>query len=796
MIKTRFYISIESLMILLTLMLLILPINHVFAADSQTIPEIKENNPASSSSSNIFESITKEIDISGLSRVSDGAAVWIPFVPGASPGTSSNIRPKSRDTTGLMVDAEFFGMYNLSFFHEASQTYFNILHVPDAGHAGVIGKPAVPMLTRYLEIPKNINFNLQVVYSEMAVLDDFNVIPALEDAEDYPNASEPEFTLDDTTYKTDAFFPSEVVSVETNKTIIVRGHRVVPLSLYPVQFNPVKEQLRVYSRIEVRIVYDRPAQLEPVPDRFTSSAFEEFLDSFILNYRYGRDDWWTPVWDAGGKEGAEYLIITHDDFFDAIQPLASWKRQKGLITAVVKTSEIKAASPPTADEIAQYIQDAYDTWDPVPAYILLVGDAEFIPAHYDTTHPSDAHGDGEIPTDLYYTTVDGTDYYPDIFIGRLSVDNAAQTTTIVNKILNYEMNPPNNADFYNQIAACSYFQDDRAPLGFEDRRFVLTAEEIRDYLRNTEGYDVFRIYTADAAVTPTNYNNGDYDNGDPIPNELLRANGFQWDGDSNDIDANITDGVFLMYHRDHGLSQNYWDHRPWWDGGQWWGWYDGWGDPDYDTGDIGGLANGDLLPVVLSVECQAGWFDGETDQNNEATLVNNFESFAEAFLRHAGGGAVAVIAATRNSRSGFNDALARGFIDAIWPGFDTSTATGGLYSLGQVLTYGKVYMASTFTIPAGWFDFTQHTFELFHLHGCPEMQIWTEEPGDLDVKHPATIGSGGWQSFVVSVNDSDTGNPIPHAKVCLDGLGVYTAGYTNPDGQVNFTIYPSSAGGK
>ncbi|MFX1534140.1 MAG: C25 family cysteine peptidase, partial [Promethearchaeota archaeon] len=688
-----------------------------------------------------------------------------------------------------LVDSEFFGMYNLSFFHEASQTYFNILHVPNAGHAGVIGKPSVPMITRYLEVPKNINFNLQVVYSEMAVLDDFYVIPAQEPHEDYPGAPEPDFKLDDPTYNTDAFFPSEVVSVETNETIIIRGHRVVPLSLYPVQFNPVKEQLKVYSKIEVRLKYDRPAQLEPVPDRFTSSAFEEFFDSFILNYRYGRDTPWFPFWDFGGKEGAEYLIITHDDFYDAIQPLASWKRQKGLITTVVKTSEIKATSPPTADEIADYIQDAYDTWDPVPAYVLLVGDAEFIPTFYRTTHLSASHGGGEIPTDLYYTTVDGTDYYPDIFIGRLSVDSDTQVTTIVNKILNYEIKPPTDADFYNQIAAGAYFQDDNTN-GYEDRRFVLTSEEIRDYL-TSQGYDVFRIYTADGAVTPTNYNNGVYDNGDPIPNDLLRANGFAWDGDHNDIDANITDGVFLIYHRDHGLSENFWHHTQ-----HWWGWYDGWGDPDYETGDIAGLTNGDLLPVVLSVECQAGWFDGETDQNNDATLTHNFESFAETFLRHAGGGAVAVIAATRNSRSGFNDALAKGFIDAIWPGFDTSTATGGLYSLGQVLTYGKVYMASTFTIPAGWDDFTQHTFELFHLHGCPEMQIWTEEPGELDVKHPATIGSGGWQKFVVSVNDSDTGDPIPYAKVCLDGLGVYTAGYTNPDGQVNFTIYPSSAGGK
>jgi hypothetical protein len=444
--------------------------------------------------------------------------------------------------------------------------------------------------------------------------------------------------LDEATYTTDAFFPSYTASQEGEEgllPIIIRGNRLVALILYHVQFNPVTQQVKVHSKIEVRLNYNRPAQVEAIDERLESPAFEELCQAFILNYEYrpgvkagpssssplinGPEDF--PSW----SEDAEYLIITHDNFFQEVLPLADWKEKKGLTTKIVNTSEI-APSGPTADDIADYIQDAYDTWNPAPSYVLLVGDSDFIPTHYRNPHPSGKHGDFDTAADLYYATVDGTDYFPDIYVGRLSVDTAAQATTIINKILDYERNPPADADFYSNVSACALFQDEDNQNasgawldyrdGFEDRRFVLTSEEIQDYLHR-QRYTVDRIYWArnPAGQNPTNYNNGPvwfFDLGNPLPADLLWP-GFAWDGDANDITNAINDGRFLVYHRDHGGSRNFWNHLS-----ARWGGRDGWGDhPSYDTGDIAGLTNGDLLPVVISAECQCGWFDGEIDQLND-----------------------------------------------------------------------------------------------------------------------------------------------------------------------------------
>ena len=700
---------------------------------------------------------------------------WVPFVPGAAPGDPSDVNLKCSDNTGISVDSDILGMYSVDVVVD-DQTYQR-LAIPYAGHTVEIGKPEVPTIRRYLEIPYDVNLTVEVTYSEPTILEGYLVYPAQEPLPDMETDETPEFVIDEETYSTDDFYPTYGASVE--EPVIVRGHRITALTLYPVQHNPVSEQLRVYSKISVRVSYDQPAQIEGVEKRLESEAFEALCEAFILNYK-PPDEYLTRRYEPHGSPSADYLIITHDDFATQVEPLADWKEKKGYETEIVRTSDIGPS--PTADDIAAYIQNAYDTWTPPPTYVLLVGDSEFIPTHYRTPHPSPKHGGNETATDLYYATVDGTDYFPDIFVGRISVDTPAQAATVVNKILDYERSPTSDPDFYSDLSVAAYFEDDDQPLGFEDKRFVLTSEEIRDYLL-TQTYSVERIYYAEPAVIPTHYNSGSYDFGDPLPADLLRANGFAWDGDAADITAAIEAGRFIVNHRDHGLSQNFWNHVS-----GYWGWFDGWGDPGYTTADIAGLTNDDRLPMVVSMNCMTGWFDGETDPY----ATRNFECFCEEFLRHENGGAVAAIGATRISYSGYNDDLAKGFYDAIWPDFDParlSNQTVALFELGQVLNYGKTYMATLQS--AG--DVRQAAFEEFHLFGDPEMSIWTSAPQPLSVTHPSTISSGGSQTFVVKVTDGV--NPVPDARVSLRKDGdVHTSERTDADGNAVFDVTPSTGG--
>lgn len=121
--------------------------------------------------------------------------------------------------------------------------------------------------------------------------------------------------------------------------------------------------------------------------------------------------------------GARYLIVTHDNFYNAIQPLAQWKHRKGMRTKVVKLSEIGSSTT----QIKNYVQSAYDTWQIRPEFLLLVGAPNYLPF-------------GSNYSDNYYTNMD-YDIYNEILSGRLTVHNTTEAQTVVNKILLYERTP-------------------------------------------------------------------------------------------------------------------------------------------------------------------------------------------------------------------------------------------------------------------------------------------------------------------------------------------------------------------
>ncbi|MEO0098089.1 MAG: C25 family cysteine peptidase [candidate division WOR-3 bacterium] len=130
------------------------------------------------------------------------------------------------------------------------------------------------------------------------------------------------------------------------------------------------------------------------------------------------------------QEGARYLIITHDNFYNVVQDLAQWKNQKGMKCKVVRLSEIGNS----ASAIRNYVINAYNNWDPKPEYLLLVGAPSLLTSY------SFGQGPQRLYTDSYYGDVSG-DYRAEICYGRLPCKTAAQCSVMVKKILTYEKTP-------------------------------------------------------------------------------------------------------------------------------------------------------------------------------------------------------------------------------------------------------------------------------------------------------------------------------------------------------------------
>jgi hypothetical protein len=604
---------------------------------------------------------------------------------------------------------------------------FTILEIPNSGFVGEIGTPQLPMWTRLYAVP---NTQVSVEILESHVLESRHVgriYPVQQPHIDSEIIEESEFVFDESFYQQDASYPDCIAEILDAGNI--RDIPFVRIVFYPVQYNPKQGLATIYDQITIKLTCNNDENVF-VESNFEQTPFYNLYENVFVNWEGFCENIIVEQNSNSGirDSGCDYLIITHPLFYNQSKELGEWKHKKGLMTKLVNITDIGS----TSEDLRQYIQDAYDTWDPCPSYFLLVGDDEHIPTNYMSSAASD----------LWYATVGGIDYYPDLYYGRISVDTVYQADTVMQKILTYERNPPSESSYYSDFTVAAYFQDDEND-GYETRRFVRTSEEVRDYLLS-EGYNGERIYVTEPYINPTHYNNGYYGNGEPLPAELLRPT-FAWDGDAADIINAIESGIFVLNHRDHGMES-------------------GWGDPYFTTSDFSSFSNGELLPVVFSLNCLTGRFDG-------------YESFCEEFLRKDDGGAVAAFGATRISYSGYNDYLGRGFYDAQWPDFDQDV--GGdtpLYSLGEILNYGKTYMANTWGDPWGY---ERLTFELFHVFGDPSMEIWTAFPQDLDVAY--TLSSGSMEVVV-----SSSVGVVKDALVCLSqDSGFHVKGLTDVSGKVS-----------
>ena len=190
-------------------------------------------------------------------------------------------------------------------------------------------------------------------------------------------------------------------------------------------------------------------------------SFQSFSTDTTYYYLAGQSRWLTPQivpevpsdW-KNPNHGADYLIITHEDFYDGLQPLVEHYQDRGLRVERAKVGDIYdefnfGMKDPQA--IFDFIQYAfYNYADPPPTYVLLVGDAswdykdqdnlpyqDFVPTHHFMSYKW-----GETASDNWLVSVSGADPQPDCFLGRLPVNNIDELNVLVQKTLSYAQAPP------------------------------------------------------------------------------------------------------------------------------------------------------------------------------------------------------------------------------------------------------------------------------------------------------------------------------------------------------------------
>jgi hypothetical protein len=304
-----------------------------------------------------------------------------------------------------------------------------------AGEMAEEGEPALPVLTTYLAVPDQAGIDFTIEYSGFDIIEDVDIPPT--QPVQMESGQEPvPFTLDQATYSRNEFYPGNLA--EVHDPVIMRDLRMVQILMYPAQYNPVSRQLKIYRDLSVSLSFTGENIVNPKTTRheYLSDGFYPIYRSMVANF----DQFFSTTEVRRGG----YLILAKDQFVDTLKAVADWKHKKGYTVHIAPTSEIDPnGDNPTQYEVLSYLENAYDTWEVPPEYVMIVGDEDNTSYSGIADYPYSYY-----PSDHPYSMVEGNDYLPDIFVSRLSVDNMSQLRVAVSKILTYESRPFMDDPFY------------------------------------------------------------------------------------------------------------------------------------------------------------------------------------------------------------------------------------------------------------------------------------------------------------------------------------------------------------
>jgi hypothetical protein len=489
------------------------------------------------------------------------------------------------------------------------------------------------------------------------------------------------------------------VSPDTTLTVLGANNSVDPLTSIRVLVRravAVACAVLLHGAVGVSV---SSARVAPAPERQTPLAASPGLAAPFAPTL-------TPSLSGSPVEG---IILTADSLAASFQPLADFHTRTGHPTVVRTLGAIRAEDPRSIDlaqAIRTFLTRARTLWG--TEWVLLGGDHDLIPLR---TVEVDFAGPEEIPTDAYYSDLDGTwdgngngvfgeladslDMEPDLLVGRMPVETRAEAAEQVAKLLRYRRAPPIAPASKHLLLAEVLFPRDWTPGQSVQVDGAVQAESIRAHLPS--------------CVTADRY----YENQTRYPGSLLLTK-------ASALSA-LARGYAVVQAIGHGSRSQI-----------------AVGNELLTLGDLATLSSGDSAALWVASNC--------------ASAAVDFDSFAEALLRKPSGGAIAYVGATRDAWAGVSETVAETVTRAAVP------EAGAGVPLGRAVDAARRAL-----LPAAQGESTQRWgyFETILL-GDPELRIWRCAPVTLAVTAPpgVALGSGG---FPVSVQTG--GAPVESALV-------------------------------
>ncbi len=406
---------------------------------------------------------------------------------------------------------------------------YSVVTVPGGAPLLRPGEPSLPLVARSIAIAPAGTPELKIVQQE------WEEIPA---APPLPSKGSLTRDIDPATvpytfgkvYERGGLYPER--AAELTEPFLLRDVRGVGVRIFPVAYDFDRGVLRVLRRIVLEVVTRGSGGKNVLTVRHdgVDPQFAAIYRRLLLNE--------TPAKYQTIAHPGRMLVVTADAYLGAVQPFVAWKIQEGIPVEVVTTSSVGG----TAAGIRDAITTRYNEPEGL-TYVVLVGDIEDVPTNSGPYEGADS--------DPVYAMVAGSDSYPDLFVSRISAQNATEVQIQVNKFIRYERDPDTGAAAAWYHRACGIASNEGTPTDYE------RCDLLRDDLLAYTFTEVDQIYQ------PT--------------------------GTTADITAALNAGRSLVNYLGHGSGTS-------------------WGSVYFANSDIDNLANGWAHPWILDVSCSNGDF--------------------------------------------------------------------------------------------------------------------------------------------------------------------------------------------
>ena len=177
---------------------------------------------------------------------------WLPFTDSdADTIAEPSMEFNDMGLAGMQIDYVFPGA-ELS-AKEVNGATYHYIHIQGFGKLGEVGKPALPMHNYAIAVPIGADVRIAILEIESRVLGGYLVHPALEPAPDEAGAPEPEFVINQEFYESVGNYPESPVQVAAINEL--RGTSIARVQICPVQYNPGRRELTVFSHLKFRIEF-------------------------------------------------------------------------------------------------------------------------------------------------------------------------------------------------------------------------------------------------------------------------------------------------------------------------------------------------------------------------------------------------------------------------------------------------------------------------------------------------------------------------------------------------------------